>query len=251
MTGGVLSLLTVPELVALFRDDVIRAGSAWNLGKNPERFKRTPERAALVSQIRALAAELRSRAPIETLTSLIEDEDIDVRAWSSGHFREAAPDLADASQAGLAANLTAKQVLGYIKRARSEPPKRPALNDMTIDQLIARFADACQRYYGARFAERDDWPNNLELSNRIAEEVVAIMQEFKRRDALDRLLPFLDADNISERSAAACATITIAPERAIKTLEDIVASKDTYEFRNAYDALDHYRRGKTVVYGVG
>ena len=95
MTGGVLSLLTVPELVAQFRSDVIRAGSAWNLGKNPERFKRTPERAALVSQIRALAAELRSRAPVETLTSLIEDEDIDVRAWSCGHFRDVAPDLAE------------------------------------------------------------------------------------------------------------------------------------------------------------
>ena len=251
MTGGVLSLLTVPELVAQFRSDVIRAGSAWNLGKNPERFKRTPERAALVSQIRALAAELRSRAPIEALTSLIEDEDIDVRAWSSGHFREAAPELAEASLAGLNENLTAKQVLEYIQRARSEPPKRPALNDMTIDQLVARFADACQRYYGARFAERDDWPNNLELSNRITGELVAIMQEFKRRDALDRLLPFLDADNISERSAAACATITIAPERAIKTLQEIVASKDRYEFSNAYDALDHYRRGETVVYGVG
>ena len=75
------------------------------------------------------------------------------------------------------------------------------------------------------------------------------MQEFKRRDALDRLLPFLDADNISERSAAACATITIAPERAIKTLEEIVASRDRYEFSNAYDALDHYRRGQTVVSG--
>ena len=77
------------------------------------------------------------------------------------------------------------------------------------------------------------------------------MQEFKRRDALDRLLPLLDADNISERSAAACATITIAPQRAIETLEEIVASKDRYEFSNAYDALDHYRRGETVVYGVG
>ena len=35
MTGGVLSLLTVPELVAQFRGDVIRAGSAWNLASTP------------------------------------------------------------------------------------------------------------------------------------------------------------------------------------------------------------------------
>jgi HEAT repeat protein len=122
---------------------------------------------------------------------------------------------------------------------------------MTIDQLVARFADACQRYFGARFAEVGDWPDDLSLSNRISDELVTIMQEFKRRDALDRLLPFLDSDNITERSTAARAAITIAPERAIKTLEAVVASKDSYECFRAHRALEHYRRGETVVHGVG
>ena len=54
---------------------------------------------------------------------------------------------------------------------------------------------------------------------------------------------------MSPRSTAA--TITIAPERAIKTLEAVVKSKDRYEFSPAYRALEHYRRGETVVYGVG
>ena len=251
MTGGVLSLLTLPELITQFRTDVIRAGSAWNLGKNPERFEQTPERAALVSQIRALAAELRARAPVDVVTSLIEDSDIDVRAWACGQFMSVAPELVQVSSMGLGEGLSAQEVLQFIKRARSFPPKQPALPDMTQDQLVARFADACQRHYGARFAEADDWPHDLSLSNRISDELVTIMQEFKRRDALDRLLPFLDSDNITERSTAARATITIAPERAIKTLEAVVASKDSYEFSPAYDALAHYRRGKTVVYGVG
>ena len=65
------------------------------------------------------------------------------------------------------------------------------------------------------------------------------------------LLPFLDFDNITEKSMAAQATITIAPGRVIKTLEEVVASTDCYEFSAAYDALAHYRRGETVVYGVG
>ena len=175
-----------------------------------------------------------------------------MRVWACFQFRAAAPELANASLMGVGKEgLTANQVLEFVKRTRSKPPKRPALNEMTIDQLVARFADACQRYYGARFAEAKEWPDNLELSNRITGELVAIMQEFKRRDALDRLLPFLDSSNISERSAAACATITIAPERAIETLEEIVASKDTYEFPTAYRALDNHRHGRTVVYGVG
>ena len=251
MTNGVLSPFTVPELVTQFRSDVMRVGTAWNLGKNPERFEQTPERAALVSQIRALAAELRARAPVDVVTSLIEDSDIDVRAWAFSQFFSVAPDLARASRMGLGQGLSAQQVLELIKRARSKPPKRPALPDMTLDQLVARFADACQRHYGARFAEADDWPHDLSLSNRISDELVTIMQEFKRRDALDRLLPFLDSDNITERSTAARATITIAPERAIKTLEAVVASKNSYQFSRAYRALEHYRRGETVIYGVG
>ena len=230
MIAESLSLFTVPELVTQFRNDVMRVGSAWNLGKNPERFEQTPERAALVSQIRALAAELRARAPVNVVTSLIEDGDIDVRAWAFRQFFSVAPGLARANRMGLGQGLSAQQVLELIKRARSKPPKRPTLNDMTIDRLVARFVDACQRHYGARFAEADDWPDDLSLSNRISGELVTIMQEFKRRDALDHLLPFLDSDNVTERSMAAQATITIAPERAIKTLEAVVESKDSYEF---------------------
>ena len=50
----------------------------------------------------------------------------------------------------------------------------------------------------------------LRSGNPIAGEVVAVVQEFKRRDAL--LLPFLDSNPISESSTAARATITIALE---------------------------------------
>ena len=67
MTGGVLSLLTVPEIITQFRSDVVRVGSGWSLGKDPERFHQTPERAALVDQIRALATELRRRASADQL----------------------------------------------------------------------------------------------------------------------------------------------------------------------------------------
>jgi hypothetical protein len=50
----------------------------------------------------------------------------------------------------------------------------------------------------------------LRSSNRIAGELVAIAQEFKRRDAL--LPPFLNSNHISASSTTARATITIAPE---------------------------------------
>jgi hypothetical protein len=88
-------------------------------------------------------------------------------------------------------------------------------------------------------------PPGLRSSIRIAGELVAIEQEFKRRDAL--LLPFLNSNNIRESSTAARATITIALEP-----RDQEARSDCREQRHkAYRAVANYRSGETVVYGAG
>jgi hypothetical protein len=233
--------LTVPELIAEFRHLAGQLGTYWRLSVKPERYRRTPERAARVARMNALTPEMRSRAPAQTLKALMEDADDDVRTWAMMRFDEVDPDLASAASAGLAENVSTREAQNLIAQARTPPPASPTLTDMLLDELVARFSDACLREYWTRHCGDDTEWLDVELCNKIDGEVDLIVAELRRRGACDRLLPLLGSTNITERAEAARATFEVAPERALKTLEDVAASKDFLEFGRADQSLQYFR----------
>lgn len=113
---------------------------------------------------------------------------------------------------------------------------------MSVDELLARFSDACLREFWTRHAGRGEVPLDVELRNKIVVEIGKIGAELGRRRARDRLLPCLESANITERAEAARATIEVAPERATKILEEAAVSKDSYENGRAANSLEHYEK---------
>ena len=234
--------MTVPDLIDEFRQLAVQLGSAWDFSKGPERYRRTPERAARVARMNALTPEMRLRAPAETLKTLMEDANDDVRAWAAMRFDEVAPDLAYAATAGIRERVSTQEAQRLIEHAHAPPPARPTLAEMSLDALVARFSDACLREFWTRHCGRDENPLDVELCNKIGGEVDQIVAELRQRGACDRLLPLLQSPNITERAEAARATFDIAPERALKTLEEVAASKDSYEFGRAEQSLQYFRQ---------
>jgi HEAT repeat protein len=252
MTGSVVAQTTNAELVREFIDLAKRTGALFARGQPEGRLRRTPERQQLVTRLRSVGEELRARAALDEARRLLEDGDIDVRGWAAGQFLGMLPKLARATFTGLCIDRPATEVLEQLRHARERPPSRPTLREMSTDALVQRFVNAATREYWTRFAgDGKGSPLDLKLRNRIVGELGAIMVEFKRRDALALLLPFLESDNITVRAEAACATITIDPERAVKVLEAVIASNDSYELGAAWRALENFRAGKPVVGGVG
>ncbi|HXT09483.1 MAG TPA: DUF2019 domain-containing protein [Roseiarcus sp.] len=233
------------DLVKAFRDLADELGSAWGLGVRRERYRRTPERAARVARMNALIPELRSQAPAEMLTALMEDENIDTRTWAAMRFFDLDEELSQAAIAGLCEDVSTREAFDCIEHARTPPPKHPALSELNTDELTARFADACLRKFWARHAGRDGDPVDVELRNGIVREIHALRVELKRQAALERLLPLLNSDNITQRADAARATLQVAPERAVQVLEAVASKNDPNESPWAWQSLDSYRRGES------
>jgi len=250
MTAYGLESMGVDELVRQFRDTAKLAGTAFTADTTPEKLKRTPERRALVEKMRALSAELRARRPMADIRALLNDPEVDVRGWAAPQFLLTDPEWASATFSGLIFELPAQEVFDLKRRALTPPPVRPPLGELTTVTLVKRFEDAATREYATRFVTKDD-PSDMTLYNRIHGEVLALMREFKRRNELAQLLPLLDSQNITVRAEAARATLTVAPERASAVLEAIVAGDDRWERIRAADSLENWRKGETVVYGVG
>ena len=72
--------MTVPELFDEFRRFAVQLGSPCNLASDPERYRRTPERAARVARMSALTPEMRLRASADALRALWKDSDNDIRS---------------------------------------------------------------------------------------------------------------------------------------------------------------------------
>jgi HEAT repeat protein len=233
------------DLIKEFRDLADELGSPWNLGVRQERYRRTPERAARVARMNALIPEMRSALPAKTLTALMEDENIDTRTWAFMRFDDLDEELSRAALASIAEHVSTHEAFEAIAHARKPPPKQPTLPDMSVAELVARFADACLREFWARHTGSDDDPMGQELQNKIIDEVGAIIRELSSRGALDRLLPFLDAPNIVLRGSAASATLRIAPERAVPVLEEIATQKNGADSFWASQALKAHERGET------
>jgi HEAT repeat protein len=232
---------TVPELIDEFRQLADLLGNPFQFDVRPERYRRTPERASLVARMNALTPEMRLRASADALRALMEDSDNDIRAWAAMRFGAIDPDLSDAATAGICERMSTRQAQRLTEYARTPPPARPTLTEMSLAELVTRFSDACLREYWTRYCGEDTQPLDVELRNKIVGEVRQIVAELRRRGACDRLLPLLESPNITERAESARATFEVAPERAFKTLEEVAASKDSCEFGRADQSLQYFR----------
>jgi HEAT repeat protein len=252
MIDGLFATMTNDELVQDFKDLATRTGNTFSPDWSQPKLRMTPGRQKLTARLKSIAQELQARSALDDVRRLLEDEEIDVRGWAAGQFLRTLPQLAGATFTGLCIGKPATEVLEQLRHAREPAPTRPTLRDMPTDALVERFEDAARREYWARFAGDGKGSSlNLDLRNRIVGELGSIVVEFKRRDALARLRPFTESDNITVRAEAARATITIDPDRATKVLEAVIASGDSYELGAASRALENFRAGEPVVWGVG
>jgi HEAT repeat protein len=251
MTDGPIEAMNIEELIRDFEDLSKQLGTIFDADLSQEKFQRTPDRLSRLARLKALAAALRERAPPDAIHRIMEDDDADIRGWAALQLRERLPGFANATFIGLLVGKPTAEILNLQRRARTLPPKRPTLREMSDDALVERFEDAATREYATRFVSAGGQPQDIDLCNRIVGEVIDIMREFKRREALARLLPLLESDIITVRAEAARATLTVDPARASKVLEAVVARNDTYELGRASRALALFRQGKIVVWGVG
>jgi len=233
--------MSTDELLRDFVNNAKFLGSYWS-SPPPAR---TPERRATELTISAISLELTARRPIEQLRQVLFDhESPEVRGWAGGRLLSTDPEWASAAFSGLFVNLSTREILALRVHARQGPPPHPALQDMSTDQLVARFEDAGIREYATRFLGDGDEPWDIELCNRIVHEIMDIGAELKSRNASGRLLPLLDHLTISVRHQAARHCLRIAPEQAVPVLEAVVASHDSYELGAASRTLERWRSGE-------
>jgi HEAT repeat protein len=195
----------------------------------------------------AIAAALRYKAKESELEPLFDSDDPDVRMCAAAFLEDLFPVSAEAAWRGVLAKCSTREALKRGRRARTPPPPRPMLQEMSDDALLERFQDAAERQTACRFTNwlKDD--KDEARRNAIIGELTDILREMKRRDMLARLLPFLDSTDPTARSRAAQGCLRIAPEKAVATLEAIVEKEDTFARAAALDALDHWRNGYCLV----
>jgi hypothetical protein len=205
---------------------------------------RSPEAEAIRTEMRAAAAELRARKAIEALRPLYSHESADVRTWAAAQFHAIDPDWASAGTSGLSENMTAPEVLAWRQRTLKRPPRRPAPAEMSLEQLVARFEDAGLRLYGVRFLSDAKGGRDIKNNNRIVGEIIDIWNQLRERGALAALVPLLDHPNVTVRCFAARYCLPVAPEPAVRALEQVEASADIEEARNAWSLLEDWRVGR-------
>ena len=241
MSAADYARMSTDELLRDFIDSAKFLGSYWS-SPPPAR---TPERRATELTISAISLELTARRPIEQLRQVLFDhESPEVRGWAGGRLLSTDPEWASAAFSGLFVNLSTREILALRVHARQGPPPHPALQDMSTDQLVARFEDAGIREYATRFLGDGDEPWDIELCNQIIDETSALVRELKTRNGLASLLPFLDHSNITVRRKAATHCLALAPERAAHVLKAVVATKDSFELGPASRALEGWPRGE-------
>lgn len=207
----------------------------------------TPEGKRLAAELRAIAAALRARPMTPEVSALLRDEDPDIRMTAAMYLREIDPDLAEATWEGVRTGCSASEVIAARQRARTPPPRRPTLQEMSDEALLARFRDAGERLTAFRHV---DWANDksdLNRRNAVIGELTAIGVETKRRGMLGRFVPFLDSPDPAIRHHAASACLRIAPEKAVATLEALEADGDADTRAAAGWTLDRWRAGECYV----
>jgi hypothetical protein len=230
------------ELIQQFAEIAKRAGSIWN---DSLPLMRTPERRQAGEDIQPIGAELRARKPIAKLRQLFEDGSPDVRFWAAGQFLKSDPEWALATLDGLNENLTTREVLALRQRVLEGPPPEPSVQKMTIDQLVARFKDACTRCYATtRFLTEEEGGGTTMIAyNHVSAEPYAIAKEMNARGKLDALVPLLDDPIITVRQKAATYCLPVATGRALAVLEAIDATRIWPETSFAGATLKKWRDG--------
>ena len=215
-----------------------------------ERISRSPERDAKVAKLRSLAKAIVTREPVAAVRLLLEDDNLDVRAWATGQLVAVDPEWARASWSGLNAGLKTREVLAQRALARQKPPFGPPIETLSDDALVARFEELGEREDATQFLDCIGDAKDMDVRNEIVGQALDAMRALKARGLLERLLPLLDSDKVAVRYEAALACMRIAPEKATAVLERIVASQNPDFLGQAGSALNRWRANKRVVYGI-
>jgi hypothetical protein len=239
MNADAVSSMTTDALIEQFVRLAEQIGTLFTLDRAPAA---TPEREAAKKSLSIVAAELIKRNPIAKIRPLFDHESADVRAYAAGRFMGIDPDWGIATLCALNEGVTTARMIEMCDHARRLPPAQPTLQEMTVDQLVTRFEDAGTRRYTTRFCGDGEEPLDVELSNRIVDELREITAELRSRDAMKALLPLLKHPNIAVRSDAAGRCLPTAPDLALPVLEALIASGDEIERLNAPDWIRSWRK---------
>lgn len=188
-----------------------------------------------------IAGALCGKATAREIEPLFDSDDPDIRICAAALLSEFAPALGEAAWHGVMAKCSTREALAQSDRARTPPPARPTLAEMSDDALMARFADAAERLTACRFIDWRDDERDAAARNAIIVEQTKIGAEIRRRGMLARLLPFLDAADPSARLFAALGCLRIAAAKAVATLEDIGADGNLDDRAVALDNLERWR----------
>jgi uncharacterized protein DUF2019 len=117
--------------------------------------------------------------------------------------------------------------------------KRPKLQEMTVNQLVARFTAI------ALDQDKALLRNEYAKFNRLFDEMEAVETELKKRNGDQRraLLRLYDHPNAQVRLKAVKATLAVAPERARRMLETIAESREYPQAGEAGMSLDNLELG--------
>ena len=195
----------------------------------------------------AIAAALRVNAKRREIEPLFDSDDPDIRMCAAASLSDFAPALAEAARHGVIANRSTRDALALARRARTPPPPRPTLQEMSDEALLERFQDAAERQTACRFTNWLEDDKDQARRNEIIAELTYILREFKRRDMLARLLPFLDSGDPTARFRAAQGCLRIASEKAVATLERLEADADLDMRATAGWTLSRWRAGECGV----
>lgn len=269
MSADDYSALTTDRLFELFVDDAKRFGlassklavlrllrdpQAQKPAQNPNEQKpaqNPKEQESAAARLWATSAVLKARRPVAQAERLMEDDDPDIRATAAVFLADLSPELAAAATESYLVGMPTREVLALQRRARQAPPERPTLEEMSDDELVARFEDAALRECGAGFLDYLDNPADKDVQNRIVREVWDIMRQLKARGLLARLQPLFASRNPTVRREAATACLRTAEAQAIGVLEDLARSRQgSREGFEAGMALVRWRDKGTIVYGV-
>jgi hypothetical protein len=230
------------ELIQRFAETAKRAGSLWN---DSLALTLTPEREQAAKDMQPIGAELRARKPTAKLRQLFEDKSPDVRCWAAGQFFDIDFEWALATLSGLNENITTREVLVLRQRVLEGPPPEPSVREMTIDQMVDCFKDACARCYATtRFLTEEEGGGNTMIAyNHISGELYSIAEELNTRGKLDALVPLLDDPLITVRQKAATYCLPVATDRALTALEAIDATRTWPENIFAGATLSKWQSG--------
>jgi HEAT repeat protein len=203
------------------------------------------QRRQLSAELLAIVAALLTRRAGPDALSLFDDPDPDVRMAAALFASGLDADLAEATRKGVSANCSAKEVIAGRQRVRQGPPAQPTLQEMSDEELLARFQDAGERVTLCEFIDWVHDERETKTRNGILGELIEIRAEAARRGMLARFAPFLDSPDPHIRFQAALACRYVAPDKAVATLEALKADRDPQVRAPAGWALSRWR-GKSA-----